>query len=204
VFALNFNYYRYALLFISLGMLWSACETDIKQINKITSKKEAAVEIGKEVEVLYSAEGKVVYKILGSKLIRHNTADPYTEFPEGVELFVFNDSMEVESKLIADYGVNYELQNKMIVKGHVRLMNNKGEQLRTEELTWSKKKQKVYSDKFVKITTPKEIIYGDGFEANEDFTNYEIKKIRGTIAVETENSVIQSRESGDDSPSSKP
>ena len=44
-----------------------------------------------------------------------------------------------------------------------------------------RKKQKLLSDEFVKITTKDQIIYGDGFEANEDFTKYKIFKTRGTI-----------------------
>ena len=37
--------------------------------------------------------------------------------------------------------------------------------------------------RFVKITTADEIIFGDGFESNQDFTKYKIFKIRGTISL---------------------
>lgn len=63
-----------------------------------------------------------------------------------------------------------------MVKNNVEAISVKGDKLNTEELTWNQKTQKISSDKFVKITTRDEIIFGDGFESNQDLTNYKIKK----------------------------
>ena len=60
----------------------------------------------------------------------------------------------------------------------------KEEILNTEHLIWLQKEEKIYTEEFVKITTPDEIIYGDGLEANQQFTKYRIKNIKGTIAVD--------------------
>ena len=38
----------------------------------------------------------------------------------------------------------------------------------------------------MKITTPDEIIYGDGLESNETFSKYQIKNIRGSISVNSD------------------
>ena len=168
----------------TLTTILTSCETDMKRVHQISSKKEAAIETGKDVELIYSMEGKVMYKIEGSRLIRHNTADPFTEFPDNVLIYMYNDSMEIESQLSANYGISYENEDKMIVRDNVILSNSKGETLYTEELIWDEKKALIYSDKFVEITTPREIIYGDGFEASEDFSYYKIKKIRGTIDID--------------------
>ena len=49
-----------------------------------------------------------------------------------------------------------------------------------------KKIQDTTDQEFVKITTKDEVIYGQGLEANQDFSKYTIKKIRGTIAMQHE------------------
>ena len=55
----------------------------------------------------------------------------------------------------------------------------------SQDLTdWDEKLNKVYTKKFVKITRPGEIIYGYGFEANQDFTRWEINAITGRIKVD--------------------
>ena len=63
-------------------------------------------------------------------------------------------------------------------------MSNHKEQLETEELIWDEKKEKVYSNKFVKITKPDEKIYGYGVEANQDFTRWKINAIEGELKVD--------------------
>ena len=61
--------------------------------------------------------------------------------------------------------------------------NKKGETLNTEHLIWDKKKSLIRTEGFVKIHTKDEIIYGDGFESNDDFTEYTITNIHGMVNV---------------------
>ena len=61
------------------------------------------------------------------------------------------------------------------------VVNKKGETLNTEHLIWEEKTEKIHTDEFVKITTEDEVIFGHGFESNQDFSKYRIKKIKGTI-----------------------
>jgi hypothetical protein len=55
-----------------------------------------------------------------------------------------------------------------------------------EHLIWDRAENKIYSNEFVKITTDDEIIMGEGFESNEQFTKYRILKPKGTITKEDE------------------
>lgn len=116
-------------------------------------------------------------------MLRFHTKEPYTELPDGLKILFFDESAKVESQLTAGYGISYEKSDEMIVRNNVEAVSVKGDKLNTEELVWSQKTQKISSDKFVKITTRDEIIFGDGFESNQDLTNYKIKKIRGTIRL---------------------
>ena len=93
------------------------------------------------------------------------------------------ERMEVKSKLTADYGVRYEREQKMEARKNVIVTNEKGDKLNTEHLIWDEKKQKLLSNEDVKITTKDEIIFGKGFEANEDFTKYKIFNLKGTISI---------------------
>ena len=72
----------------------------------------------------------------------------------------------------------------MIAKRNVEVVNIDGDTLKTEELIWDQKKKKIYSNTFVEIRTKSEIIYGEGLEADETFSNYTIKKITGTIQID--------------------
>ena len=62
--------------------------------------------------------------------------------------------------------------------------NAKGEKLETEHLIWSEREQKIWSEEFVTLSRGTEVIMGQGFEADQNFTTYTIKKVTGTISIE--------------------
>lgn len=170
------------LLFVFSFSLFS-CENDIATVRKVTLQEEVSVETGQNVEMLYSADAKVRAKLNAPLLERHNDKNPFVEMPKGLKLVFYNDSLVVNSTLTAKYGITYENSHEMIVRDNVKVVNVNGDILNTEELVWNEQTEKITSDKFVKIQTQDEIIYGDGLEANQDLTNYKIKKIRGTIRL---------------------
>jgi lipopolysaccharide assembly outer membrane protein LptD (OstA) len=51
---------------------------------------------------------------------------------------------------------------------------------------WNQAEKKIYATGFVRITTPDEIIYGNGLEAKEDFSEYTIKKVTGTVKIKND------------------
>ena len=60
----------------------------------------------------------------------------------------------------------------------------KGEKFDTELLFWDQNKQKVYSDKEVRIEQPDQIIYAVGFESNEQLTKYTFFKTNGIFYID--------------------
>ena len=72
----------------------------------------------------------------------------------------------------------------MVVKNNVVIRNINGDILETDLLNWDENKQEIYTDDFVKITTKSEVIYGQGFVSNQNFSKYTIKNIKGTILLE--------------------
>lgn len=176
---------RFFIYTISLFSLFTSCTTDLNEVKeKALTDPNALNETGENVEILYTKDAKPSIKIKAKKAIRHETEEPYTEFTEGMELFVYNDLGDVESVLTANYGKMNDGSTEMLAKDDVIVINESGEQLNTEELIWDQEAAKIRSEGFVKITTPTEIIYGNGFEANDNFTEYTIFNITGTVQIE--------------------
>ncbi|MFT7298202.1 MAG: LPS export ABC transporter protein LptC [Sphingobacteriales bacterium] len=172
---------------LSLGMVLSffftSCETDIQQVRGIERDLSMPVETSKDIELIYSDSAKVKARLLSPILKYFKIAKPYYEMPDGLTLYFFQDSMKLESTLTANYGVMYDQQGITEVKDNVVVVNKKGETMNTDRLIWNERTNKIYTDKFVKITTADEILYGKGFEANQNFTEYRIFNITGIISV---------------------
>jgi LPS export ABC transporter protein LptC len=175
---LNKLFYLLILLFLA-----NCKSNDIEKVKLFTdSNKPLPVETSRNVELLFSDSALLKIKLIASKLERFETENPYTEFNEGVEVYFFDENGKSESQITAKLAKQYENEEKMEAWDSVVVINVKGEKLNTEHLWWEKKTAMIYSDVFVKITTADEVIFGEGLEANEDFTKYKIKKIKGTFS----------------------
>lgn len=60
-----------------------------------------------------------------------------------------------------------------------------GNQLETEQLFWNQKSKRVYSNVDSKITQKGDVIYADGFESNERFDDFVMRKVKGKVTVDT-------------------
>lgn len=169
-----------------------SCVNDLEEVKKITAVDNAPEESAKDVEMIYSDSAKVKVILLSPELNRYYGEKKYVEFPIGIDVTFYDSIMKVQSKLTADYAISYENTKIMEAKKNVVAINIKNEQLNTEHLVWDQNKKMLYSNVFVKITTPDKILFGDGLEADEQFTWYRIKKLRGTIYINTDSTATDS------------
>lgn len=173
--------------FALLASFLPACENSMTEVSDINSKFETAVETIRNVRLLYSDAAHVKVQLEAPVLYRYKTEDPYLEFPDGLKVTFFTDSLQVSSTLSAKYGIRYERKQETLVKNNVVWTNAvKNEKLETEELLWNEKTKKISSDKFVKVTTDTESIFANGFEAEQDFSRYKLLKITGTVKLKNQ------------------
>lgn len=167
-----------------LLVLLFSCRNDPKTILSLTSKNQMQEDRAEDVTILYSKKGKIAARLFAHEFIRNEFAKPpYTDLKKGLKVEFFNDSEHVESTLTARYARYYEKQGNVLIRDSIVVLNKKGEQLNTEELVWNQNIGKFYTEKFVRISTPTQITYGDGLEANQDFSWYQIKNLKGMVQV---------------------
>lgn len=161
-----------------------SCSNDPKDINALVNKSAAQEDKAYDVTIIISEHGKAKARIFSKEFIRYEHAKPpYLDMKKGIKVEVFGDSLHIESTLTARYARYYEKQGNILIRDSIVVVNKKGEQLNTEELVWNQNIKKFYTEKFVRITTPTQVLYGDGLEANEDFSIYEIKNPKGIVEV---------------------
>ncbi len=181
---LFFNTCSIRLFFlITFAGVLAACENDESEIKRVTLKKNEPVEQIRGLETLYSDSGQVKVRVRSPELRKLTSPSNITEMPQGIHIEFFDNQMNVESELKAKYAVHYEVERRWEARKDVVVVNKKGEMLNTELLVWNERKEKLTSDQHVKITTKDEIIFGNGFEANQDFSVYKIFNVKGRITV---------------------
>ncbi len=165
--------------------LLTACTDSIKETRQVFTQDDVAVEVGKEVEILYSDSAFVRVRVTGPLL--HNYSDrekPRQEFPEGIKMDFLMPDLSVRSVLTAKAATRFQTEGRIVVRDSVVLTTVKQEKLETEELIWDERTAKIRTDKFVKVSQPGEVIYGFGLEAEQDFSYWRILVPKGKIKVE--------------------
>ena len=169
--------------FLVLSMSVTSCKPDQEEISRITVADSTPVEQIKGLETLYSDSGFVKVRVRAPLYEKITTPEFRTLLPSGIHIEFFDANMKVESELRAQFAVHYEDKRIWEARKDVEVVNLKGERLNTEKLIWDERKELLSSDEQVKITTEEEIIYGKGFEANQDFSKYRIFNVKGRITL---------------------
>lgn len=177
--------YKSIAIFLGMAMLFS-CKPDIKKIEIITREDKLPVETANELRIVYSSFGKIQMIMEAPTMLRFEGEEPYMELPDGF-LMIFYDSLRVESSRIsAKYAIQYEKDELIDARNDVVVQNiQNNEMLNTEQLIWDQKNQTIYTEKFVKITTGEEVLFGDGFESDDRFNAWVIKNPKGTFYLES-------------------
>jgi LPS export ABC transporter protein LptC len=171
-------------IFCAVMLVTSACREKVNSHPAIFTDDDVAVEIGRDVEILYSDSAVVKVRVLGSVLHNYGSlSEPKQVFPAGISVTFFDFSGKETSHLVAKNAIREQGRKLITARDSVVLTTVKGEVLETEELIWDEKEEKLKTQKFVKVTSPDEVIYGFGLEANQDFTYWKILVPQGRIAT---------------------
>jgi LPS export ABC transporter protein LptC len=173
-------------ILIGLAMLFS-CKPDIKTIETITKKENLPIETAENLKIVYSTHGRIQMIMEAPTMLRFAGEKPYMELPDGFLMIFYDSVMNENSRISARYAIQYEQDQLIDTRNDVVVQNlENNEVLNTEQLIWDQKNQIIYTEKFVKITTNEEVLFGDGFESDDRFTSWRIRNPQGTFYIDTE------------------
>lgn len=169
-----------------LGILCLAsCENDLAEVQNLFNYPDPEIELIIEPVITYSDSGIVKTKIYAPEMHRQAAVTNGTDiFPKGVSAEFFNKGQYVESWLDAEYGENRRSKSEIFLSGNVHLYNLEGDTLKAEDLIWDQKENILMTEKYVRIQTAGKLIYGFGFRSKDDFSEWEIKAMKGAVDVE--------------------
>jgi len=165
-----------------------ACKNDLKEIAAIDFSSDTIPDVSaRNIDFTFSDSARVQIRLTGPVMHAYEGDDPYMVFPEGFRVDFYDSVMNITSTITGNYGIHYRKREIMEARQNVVVTNfETGERLDTEELIWDQKKELIYSNKFVKISSEDGVIYGDGLEAEQDFSKRKIINPSGEIEVQEE------------------
>lgn len=171
---------------VMLLLFTVACSKEVKEVVDATYDPEKSYTMkATQVNTLISDSGITRYRIEAAEWIVFGKAkEPYWYFPEGIYVEKFDTLFYSEASIKADTAYYFDKKGLWHLIGNVEVESLQGEQFDTSELFWDQKKEKVYSDKYIRIQQKEQIITGVGFESNQNMTRYKIFNSQGEFPVE--------------------
>ena len=152
-------------------------------------RDSAAVMKTYNVTTLVSDSGITRFRVRTNEwLVFDKKANPAWDFPQGIHLEQFDENLEIHSEVDAKKAIYYTELEQWILSDSVYAVNVEGEQFESEILYVHQKDDRIFTDKFVKITQKDKIITGIGMESNQRLTKYKILKPQGIIPLDDDES----------------
>ncbi|MDX1283395.1 MAG: LPS export ABC transporter periplasmic protein LptC [Draconibacterium sp.] len=173
-----------AVLLTGAAILFFACENNIDEIKAFSSPEDLPVLEANNFETTFTDSGQMRFFLKTPRLLRYeNDGKAYIEFPDGMELVKYNAQKRIVSSITSDYAKQFVKEQKWEAKNNVIATNDVGDTLKTDQLIWDEKNEKIYSDVFVEIISTDKVITGIGFTSDQNLNNWKIKNPKGSIYV---------------------
>jgi LPS export ABC transporter protein LptC len=141
----------------------------------------------KDFTTTYTDSGKMQIVFSAPLLERYERAEiPYSEFKSGITVLFHDGHLEPVASISAKYAKYTDNKNLWELQDSVVAINEAGEKLETELLFWDQKKELIYTDRFVKITTEDQIVQAYGLESDPRLSKRHFKKISAIIYINEE------------------
>jgi len=161
------------------SLLLFACEEKIKpSIASTGLNGNVPTQESWKAKITLTDSGKVS-GILHAGHIAVYEDQKYTFLDSGIVVDFFDENEHHTSVLTAKQGKVNDLTHDLEAHGNVVVVSDSGTILRTEDLYWNNTTQRVYSQDYVEVTSPKEAIQGHGFESDRSLIHYRILKVTG-------------------------
>jgi len=172
------TYFPYIFVLLSVIVLFS-CENKMEPPRIDLNAENIPEQESWNSTVSFSDSGNVK-AVLRAGHISAFKKKGYTLIDSGAKVDFYNKGVNV-STLTSKRGKVLEPSRNIEIYDSVVVVNQEGSILKTEKLYWDNKTQKVSTDVYVKIKTPKEEVEGIGFLSDQNLKNYTIYKVTGTF-----------------------
>ncbi|AUP78589.1 LPS export ABC transporter periplasmic protein LptC [Flavivirga eckloniae] len=171
------------IVLFTMTMFFS-CADNFKRVQKIGVSENEPIGVAENINLKHTDSGRVDLNLLGTKMFDFSNRDfPFYEFTDGVTLYVYDEENR-KSIIVSDYAIVYDKTGLIDLQDSVVITTHDGNILKTEQLYFDRNKEWVFTNVPVTFKTEQDIINGNGFDSNKNFTNAEVLEVTGIISLD--------------------
>jgi len=167
------------LLLGLLGGALAGCSGGKKVSGTGTSGELPDSEV-EDFSVTETDSGRAQWTMFAKVASTYNARDLVTA--RTVRIDFFDETGAKSSELVAREGELYQRTRDMVARGQVVLQTTEGWRMSTEELHFSNSRNRILSDKLVRVEKEGSVLEGVGFESDPNLEHFEFRgDIRATV-----------------------
>lgn len=160
-----------------------SCKNNFKQVQKVGVLQNEPIGIADTINLKYTDSFQLRANLLSPKMLDYsNRSFAFSEFPDGIELRVYDDDQN-ESKIFADYAIIYNETDLIDLRGNVRLATYKQDSLFTTQMYFNQKSNWVFTNEPCRLVSQGFNGNGRGFDSDRNFDNPQMLEFSGEIEV---------------------
>ena len=169
------------LLFFLTYFALTSCESNFRDVQRMGFAEFSPSGEADQINLKYTDSGRITANLVSPKMLDYATVRyPFTEFPKGMHLTLY-DKNGKDTYIDAKYAVSFKETNLIDLQNTVKISNQEGQLLETEQLYYDQKNEWFFTEKKFKFTSPKGISYGEGIDFSKDFKKVNSQKISGEV-----------------------
>ncbi|MDR0295512.1 MAG: LPS export ABC transporter periplasmic protein LptC [Prevotellaceae bacterium] len=172
---------KFTVLLLTAAGGFVSCGDDKGKLVDLGAGKEIISTEVHNLDVIYTEYGNTKTLLRTPLLQRYMFNDePYSVFSKGFFVQLFDEEVQLESQITADYALYKEKPAELWkAVGNVVVINfQKDQTLTTDTLYWNRPEKSIYTDALVRIKTGDGLIIGrNGMTSDEKFSEYEIRAV---------------------------
>lgn len=158
-----------------------SCSEDFKEIQNLSKSNFDPQTEADSIHLVYTDSGRVKAILISEKMLDYSNAKfSFTEFPQGINLTVF-DEHNKENFVTSKYAKSHSKNGIIELLDNVVITTHDGKTLTTEQLFYDQKNDWFYTEKYFKFRDENgDFFEGPGVDFSKDFKIFNTQKNTGT------------------------
>ena len=177
---------HYLLPAIVLMCLVGCKDGELKSVvDHATDPERVPTMATNDVQTIISDDGHTRYRITTERWLMFEEArEPHWIFPAGVKAEEMDSAYAIITTIECDSAYYDKHKQLWDLNGNVRITNDYGDVIMTDQLYWDQGQHKLYSDAFIHVEKQGRVIEGYGYESNEKFTTYTLRRVEAIFPID--------------------
>lgn len=171
------------ILLLAVALFLFSCENSLNTVRKSTLVEFSPIGEAKDLNLKYTDSGRIKAVLISPQMLDFSQLEfPYTEFPKGINLTVYDEKGN-KSFVTSNYAISYTGSSLIDLSGNVKITTHDNKLLETEQIYYDQKNEWFFTQKPYKYTNKGSVINGVGIDFSKDFKTLDTQQINGVYSL---------------------